>query len=80
MGSGSEQDHKLIQVLRHGAAAQLKVTLIGTGDLMLHVDSQGYILDDRVKRTPRPLIEHGVLHRICGIIVAKRERSSLSGR
>lgn len=36
---------------------------------MLHVDSQGYILDDRVKRTPRPLIEHGVLHRICGIIV-----------
>jgi N-acetyl-anhydromuramyl-L-alanine amidase AmpD len=36
---------------------------------MLHVDSQGYILDERVKRTPRPLIEHGVLHRISGIIV-----------
>jgi N-acetyl-anhydromuramyl-L-alanine amidase AmpD len=36
---------------------------------MLHVDSQGYILDERVKRTPRPLIEHGNLHRITGIIV-----------
>jgi N-acetyl-anhydromuramyl-L-alanine amidase AmpD len=36
---------------------------------MLHVDSQGYILNERVKRTPRPLIEHGVLHRISGIIV-----------
>jgi N-acetyl-anhydromuramyl-L-alanine amidase AmpD len=36
---------------------------------MLHVDSQGYILSERVKRTPRPLIEHGVLHRISGIIV-----------
>ena len=52
--------------MRHGAAAQLKVTLIGTGDLMLHVDSQGYILNERVKRTPRPLIEHGVLRRING--------------
>jgi N-acetyl-anhydromuramyl-L-alanine amidase AmpD len=36
---------------------------------MLHVDSQGYILNDRVRRTPRPLIEHGVLSRINGIIV-----------
>jgi N-acetyl-anhydromuramyl-L-alanine amidase AmpD len=36
---------------------------------MLHVDSQGYILNARVKRAPRPLIEHGVLHRISGIIV-----------
>jgi N-acetyl-anhydromuramyl-L-alanine amidase AmpD len=36
---------------------------------MLHIDSQGYILDERVKRTPRPLIEHGILHRINGIIV-----------
>lgn len=36
---------------------------------MLHVDSQGYILDERVKRTPRPLIEHGILHHINGIIV-----------
>lgn len=36
---------------------------------MLHVDSQGYILNERVKRTPRPLIEHGTLHRVSGIIV-----------
>lgn len=36
---------------------------------MLHVNSQGYILDNRVKLTPRPLIAHGVLHHINGIIV-----------
>lgn len=36
---------------------------------MLHMDSQGYILDKRIKRTPRPLIEHGVMHHINGIIV-----------
>lgn len=36
---------------------------------MLHVDRQGFILNERVRRTPRPLIEHGVLHQISGIIV-----------
>jgi hypothetical protein len=36
---------------------------------MLHVDSQGYVLNARVQRTPRPLIERGVLKRIRGIIV-----------
>jgi N-acetyl-anhydromuramyl-L-alanine amidase AmpD len=36
---------------------------------MLHLDSQGYVLNARVQRTPRPLIEHGALQRISGIIV-----------
>jgi N-acetyl-anhydromuramyl-L-alanine amidase AmpD len=36
---------------------------------MLHLDSQGYVLNARVQRTPRPLIEHGTLPRITGIIV-----------
>jgi N-acetyl-anhydromuramyl-L-alanine amidase AmpD len=36
---------------------------------MLHLDSQGYVLNARVQRTPRPLIEHGTLQRISGIIV-----------
>jgi N-acetyl-anhydromuramyl-L-alanine amidase AmpD len=36
---------------------------------MLHLDSQGYVLNARVQRTPRPLIEHGALQRITGIIV-----------
>jgi N-acetyl-anhydromuramyl-L-alanine amidase AmpD len=36
---------------------------------MLHLDRQGYVLNARVQRTPRPLIEHGALHRITGIIV-----------
>ena len=36
---------------------------------MLHLDSQGYVLNARVQRTPRPLIEHGPLQRISGIIV-----------
>jgi N-acetyl-anhydromuramyl-L-alanine amidase AmpD len=36
---------------------------------MLHLDSQGYVLNARVQRTPRPLIEHGALQQICGIIV-----------
>jgi hypothetical protein len=36
---------------------------------MLHVDSHGYVLNARVQRTPRPLIERGVLQRISGIIV-----------
>jgi len=47
----------------------VKVTLIGRGDLMLHVDTQGYVLNARVQRAPRPLIERGVLQRISGIIV-----------
>jgi N-acetyl-anhydromuramyl-L-alanine amidase AmpD len=36
---------------------------------MLHLNSQGYVLNARVQRTPRPLIEHGALQRISGIIV-----------
>jgi N-acetyl-anhydromuramyl-L-alanine amidase AmpD len=36
---------------------------------MLHLDSQGYVLNARVQRTPHPLIEHGTLQRISGIIV-----------
>jgi N-acetyl-anhydromuramyl-L-alanine amidase AmpD len=36
---------------------------------MLHLDSQGYVLNARVQRTPRPLIEHGALQGISGIIV-----------
>jgi hypothetical protein len=36
---------------------------------MLHLDSQGYVLNARVQRTPRSLIEHGALQRISGIIV-----------
>lgn len=36
---------------------------------MLVVDNKGYILSDRVTRSPRPMIEHGALTRICGIIV-----------
>lgn len=36
---------------------------------MLHLDSQGYVLNARVQRTPRPLIEHGALQRVSGIIV-----------
>lgn len=36
---------------------------------MLHVDTQGYVLNARVQRTPRPLIERGVLQRVSGIIV-----------
>lgn len=49
---------------------------------MLIVDNQGYIISDRVTRTPRPNIEHGVLSRIRGIIVhqtgGKSAASSLS--
>lgn len=36
---------------------------------MLHVDTQGYVLNPRVQRAPRPLIERGLLQRISGIIV-----------
>jgi N-acetyl-anhydromuramyl-L-alanine amidase AmpD len=36
---------------------------------MLHVDSQGYVLNPRVQRTPRPLIERAALDLISGIIV-----------
>lgn len=36
---------------------------------MLHVDTQGYVLNARVRRAPRPMIERGVLKRIRGIIV-----------
>lgn len=36
---------------------------------MLHVDRRGYVLDSRIQRTPRPLIERGLLQRITGIIV-----------
>jgi N-acetyl-anhydromuramyl-L-alanine amidase AmpD len=36
---------------------------------MLHVDTQGYVLNARVQRAPRPLIERGVLQRISGILV-----------
>ena len=36
---------------------------------MLHVDTQGYVLNACVQRAPRPLIEHGVLQQISGIIV-----------
>jgi N-acetyl-anhydromuramyl-L-alanine amidase AmpD len=36
---------------------------------MLHVDTQGYVLNPRVHLAPRPLIERGVLQRISGIIV-----------
>jgi N-acetyl-anhydromuramyl-L-alanine amidase AmpD len=36
---------------------------------MLNIDSNGYIVNGRVTRTPRPVIEHGVLQRINGIIV-----------
>ncbi len=43
---------------------------------MLHVDTQGYVLNVRVKRTPRPLIERGVLQRISGIIVHQTGGSS----
>lgn len=43
---------------------------------MLHLDSQGYVLNARVQRTPRPLIEHGALQRISGIIVHQTGGSS----
>lgn len=43
---------------------------------MLHVDSQGYVLNARVQRTPRPLIERGALQRIKGIIVHQTGGSS----
>jgi N-acetyl-anhydromuramyl-L-alanine amidase AmpD len=36
---------------------------------MLHVDALGYVLNPRVQRAPRPLIERGVLQQISGIIV-----------
>ena len=36
---------------------------------MFHVDTLGYVLNARVQRTPRPLIERGVLRQISGIIV-----------
>jgi N-acetyl-anhydromuramyl-L-alanine amidase AmpD len=36
---------------------------------MLQVDTQGFVLNARVKRTPRPQIERGVLSQINGIIV-----------
>lgn len=43
---------------------------------MLHVDSQGYVLNARVQRTPRPLIERGALQKIKGIIVHQTGGSS----
>lgn len=43
---------------------------------MFHVDSQGYVLNSRVRRAPRPLIERGVLQRIKGIIVHQTGGSS----
>jgi N-acetyl-anhydromuramyl-L-alanine amidase AmpD len=43
---------------------------------MLHVDTQGYVLNARVQRAPRPLIERGVLQRINGIIVHQTGGSS----
>lgn len=36
---------------------------------MLHVDTQGYVVNARVQRAPRPLIERGILQRVNGIIV-----------
>ncbi|NIA00454.1 N-acetylmuramoyl-L-alanine amidase [Massilia sp. CCM 8734] len=36
---------------------------------MLNIDSTGYIVNGRVKRTPRPVIEHGALTKVNGIIV-----------
>lgn len=36
---------------------------------MLHVNTHGYVLNARVRRSPRPLIERGVLQQIRGIIV-----------
>lgn len=36
---------------------------------MLHLNTQGYVLNARVQRAPRPLIERRALHRISGIIV-----------
>jgi N-acetyl-anhydromuramyl-L-alanine amidase AmpD len=68
MGPGSEQDRDLTTASTV-AILPSKVPLTGRGDLMLHVDNQGYVLNARVQRTPRPLIEHGTLRRICGIIV-----------
>lgn len=43
---------------------------------MLHVDSQGFVLNARVKRAPRPLIERGALQRVKGIIVHQTGGSS----
>lgn len=45
---------------------------------MLVVDNKGYILSDRVTRSPRPMIEHGTLTRICGIIVHQTGGSTAS--
>lgn len=35
---------------------------------MRHLNSQGYVLNARVQRTSRPLIEHAALQRISGIM------------
>lgn len=43
---------------------------------MLHLDTQGYVLNARVRRAPRPLIERGALQRISGIIVHQTGGSS----
>jgi N-acetyl-anhydromuramyl-L-alanine amidase AmpD len=43
---------------------------------MFHVDTHGYVLNARVQRMPRPLIERGVLQRISGIIVHQTGGSS----
>jgi hypothetical protein len=44
--------------------------------MMLHVDSQGYVLNGRVQRIPRARIERGVLYQIKGIIVHQTGGSS----